>query len=172
MDGAAREAFLDSTTTPGRRRQETVSNEEETEVSTELGSLPPASRIRDERPEWAELIRLRAHAEVCRLVDRLALAGIESRLRLSSVRRRGKPLRAVLVPRPELEDARFVVVQIAYESPSVGERRRGLEPIFRWATVGLTGIVLSASLLASPAHLAPVPERCPTGAMAAAGSCP
>jgi hypothetical protein len=119
-------------------------------VTTELGSLPPATRVRDERPEWAELIRLQAQTEIRRLVDRLTHAGIESRLRTSSVRRRGRPVRAVMVPRPELEDARFVLAQIAYESPSVGQSRIGLERILRWAAVGVTGAVLGACLLAGP----------------------
>ena len=141
-------------------------------MSTELGSRPPVVRVRDERPEWVELVRLDTSAEISRLVGRLMHAGIESRLRTSSSRRWGRPVRAVLVPRPELEDARFVLAQIAFESPGVGERRVGFDTLFRWAAVALTGVVLSASLLAGPGQ----PRRaetpaCGTGAGIPSGSC-
>jgi hypothetical protein len=142
-------------------------------VSTELGSRPPAIRVRDERPEWVELIRLRTRSEISRLVGRLMHAGIESRLRLSSVRRRGRPLRAVLVPRPELEDARFVLAQIAFESPVAGERRLSVDSLVRWASVALTGLVLSAGLLAGGESTDKVarPPGCSFGAGVASGSC-
>ncbi len=142
-------------------------------MSTELGSRPPAIRVRDERPEWVELIRLRTRSEISRLVGRLMNAGIESRLRLSTVRRRGRPLRAILVPRPELEDARFVLAQIAFESPVVGERGLRLGPLFRWASVALTAVVLSASLLATaePANKDATPPACGVGAGVVSGSC-
>lgn len=141
-------------------------------MSTELGSRPPAIRLRDERPEWVELIRLRTRSEISRLVGRLMHAGIESRLRLSTARRRGRPLRAVLVPRPELEDARFVVAQIAFEGPGAGEGGWRLDSFFRWASVALTAVVLSASLLAgegTPNKVANPP--CSVGAGVASGSC-
>lgn len=146
---------------------------EEAKVSTELGSRPPAVRVRDERPEWVELVRLHTRSEISRLVARLMHAGIESRLRTSSVRRGGRPLRAVLVPRPELEDARFVLAQIAFESPGVGERRVGFDSLFRWAAVALTGVVLSATLLAGPGEprRAENPPACGIGAGIPPGSC-
>lgn len=142
-------------------------------MSTEVGSRPPVIRLRDERPEWVELIRLRTRSEISRLVGRLMHAGIESRLRLSTARRRGRPLRAVLVPRPELEDARFVVAQIAFESPGAGERGWRFDFLLRWTSVALTAVVLSASLLAgegTPNKVAN-PPACSVGAGVASGSC-
>jgi hypothetical protein len=169
LRGAARETLLGSAT----HSSDKYPTREEAKVSTELGSRPPAIRVRDERPEWVELIRLRTRSEISRLVGRLMHAGIESRLRLSTAHRRGRPLRAVLVPRPELEDARFVLAQIAFESPGVGERDLRFDPLFRWASVALTAVVLSASLLAgsgTPATDAKLPA-CSVGAGVAAGSC-
>ena len=92
---------------------------------------------------------------------------------MSTARRRGRPLRAVLVPRPELEDARFVVAQIAFESPGAGERGWRFDFLLRWTSVALTAVVLSASLLAgegTPNKVAN-PPACSVGAGVASGSC-
>jgi hypothetical protein len=168
LRGAAREMLLGSAT----HSSDKYPTREDAKVSTELGSRPPAIRVRDERPEWVELIRLRTRSEISRLVGRLMNAGIESRLRLSTVRRRGRALRAVLVPRPELEDARFVLAQIAFESPGVGERGLGLAPLFRWGSVALTAVALGASLLAAagPPNQDTTPPAC-VGAGVVSGSC-
>jgi hypothetical protein len=117
-------------------------------LSTAPGGSPPLTRPREDKPEWAELIRLRAKSEVRRLVDRLNAVGIETRLRLAAG---GAHLRTVLVRRTELEDARFVVLQISFEGPSTAERRGSMHPLLVWVAVVLTTIALVVALFAHPA---------------------
>jgi hypothetical protein len=129
-------------------------------VSTRLGERPPITEARGGSSDWTELIRLRRWREVRDLLKRLERNGIETRARRAAPPRRGRPRRLaptyiVLVRRNDLDEARFVVVQLSFEGPSTDELPGPLSHISRWIGVALAGAILAVSLAGMTAGKTP-----------------
>jgi hypothetical protein len=119
-------------------------------VSTIVGGRPPRTRTRRGGPRWVELVRLRRRPEVRRLLQRLRASGIETRTTSGSVlgpQRQTLPATVVLVPRVEIEDARFVLVQISFEGPSTAEIAALAGRVRRRLAATLAGSLLLVTVL-------------------------
>jgi hypothetical protein len=119
-------------------------------VSTIVGGLPPHTRTRRGGPRWAELVRLRRRPEIRRLLQRLRASGIETRITSGSIlgrQRQTLPATVVLVPRVEIEDARFVLLQISFEGPSTAEIAALAARVRRRVAAALAGGLLLVTVL-------------------------
>jgi hypothetical protein len=126
------------------------------------------------KPEWVELCRLSRPRHVRALVRRLEREGIETRTTVGTVAdRNGLPAAAhvILVPRVEIDNARFVLVSISFEGPSTAELAAGAA---RWRRRVAAAVAAGACLLALVLHSVPmsIPKQgCRTGAPASEPVC-
>jgi hypothetical protein len=103
---------------------------------------------------------------------RLEAQGIESRRTVGSVANRaGKPVAAavVLVPRVDIDDARFVLVRISYERPTTAQL--AWRSVRRRFVAALVGGVCYLALLLQSAPMSLPSEGC-TGGSATHNVCP
>ncbi len=117
---------------------------------------------------WVVLIKARHDIDAHLLAGRLSEAGIESRT-MRDVSAPGAwmyggsnpwaPV-SILVKRLDLEDAKLVLAEVAYEAPSadrlaeqVAQRRLGTFPILWWVTAVLLGAAVSVLVLSQATRL-------------------
>jgi hypothetical protein len=123
-------------------------------VSTRLAEPPPDTRAPRGGPDWTELVRLRRWRQVRDLLRRLEGETISARAARAAPRpaptsRFAPPSYVVFVRRHQLEEGRFVLVQLAFEGPSTAELRRRPSALRRAAAVTLAGIMLTITLAAA-----------------------
>jgi hypothetical protein len=132
-------------------------------VSTRLGEPPPDTRAPSGGPDWTELVRLRRWRQVLGLLRRLEREGVSARAARAAPRparaSRFGPTYVVFVRRHQLDDARFVLVQLAFEGPSTDELRRRPSALRRTAAVALAGVMLTITLAAVTAGDGSSPGR-------------